>query len=134
MKPSRNLLFLMLLSSIALSGCVNYGNTSIESATTASVAAELSIGQTTKAEVEATYGSPYETDFTDSGLMTWTYLFDESNAWTIETVGSAVLTEGALGGKANGTRSELVILFDENDVVMRFNFSKSPYEVSTGIF
>lgn len=58
MKPSRNLLFLMLLSSIALSGCVNYGNTSIESATTASVAAELSIGQTTKAEVEATYGSP----------------------------------------------------------------------------
>jgi hypothetical protein len=52
----------------------------------------------------------------------------------METVGSVVLTAGLLGSKAKGTRNELVILFDENDVVKRFNMSNSPIEAGTGIF
>ena len=36
--------------------------------------------------------------------------------------------------KSEGTRTELVILFDENDIVKRFNLSNSPIETGTGIF
>lgn len=128
------LLSALLIALVTLVGCANAGNKSMKDATPASVEAQLTIGQTTKAQVEAMFGSPYETKYTDGGLLIWTYRYDDTSALTMETVGSVVLTAGIAGTKARGTRNELVVLFDENDVVKRFNMSNSPIEAGTGLF
>ena len=87
-------------------------------------------------------GVPFELTVLLSVLLIWIY----TNRGGIKTIiwtdtlqtafmlGSVVLTAGLLGSKAKGTRNELVILFDENDVVKRFNMSNSPIEAGTGIF
>ena len=134
MNINLKLLSVILLSSIFLGACANVGNKSMKGVTPASVEAQLTVGQTTKAEVEAIFGSPYETKYTDGGLLIWTYRYDDTTAFTMETVGSVLLTAGLAGAKAEGTRNELVVLFDEKDVVKRFNMSNSPITQGSGIF
>ena len=134
MTYSLKLTAVLLLSLLVISGCANTGNKSMKGATPASVEAQITIGQTTKEQVQAMFGSPFETKYTDGGMLIWTYRYDDTSALTAETVGSVVLTAGLLGTKARGTRNELVILFDENDVVKRFNMSNSPIETGTGVF
>ena len=134
MTMNLKLFSVLLIALVTLGGCANVGNKSMKDATPASVDAQLTIGQTTKAQVEAMFGSPYETKYTDGGLLIWTYRYDDTSALTMETVGSVVLTAGIAGTKARGTRNELVVLFDENDVVKRFNMSNSPIEAGTGLF
>ena len=80
------------------------------------------------------FGSPIETTYTDGGSLIWTYRYDDTTALTPETVASTVLTLGIAGTKSRGTRNELVVLFDENDVVRRFNMSNSPIVIGTGVF
>jgi hypothetical protein len=127
-------LILTFLMIMVISGCANSGNKSVEDATPESVGAVLKVGETTKQEVEAIFGPPIETTYTDGGLLIWTYRYDDTSALTVETVGSVLLTLGLAGAKSEGTRNELVILFDENDVIKRYNMSNSPIETGTGIF
>ncbi len=126
--------FMAALIALTAVGCANTGNKSVEDATPQSVEAVLKVGATTKEEVAAIFGSPMETTYTDGGLLIWTYRYDDTSAMTVETVGSVLLTFGLAGTKAEGTRNELVILFDESDVVKRYNMSNSPIETGTGIF
>ena len=51
-----------------------------------------------------------------------------------ETVGSVILTLGLAGVKAKGQRNELTVLFDENDVVKKFNMSNSDIESGSLLF
>ena len=57
-------------------------------------------------------GSPFETLHTDSGLLIWKYQCDDISAFTEETVGSFLSTFDIAGMKSEGTRDELVIVFD----------------------
>ena len=123
-----------ILIAFATVGCANSGNKSVSDATPESVEQILKVGETSKNEVAAVFGPPIETTYTDGGLLIWTYRYDDTSALTVETVGSMLLTLGLAGAKAEGTRNELVILFDENDVVKRYNMSNSPIETGTGIF
>jgi len=66
--------------------------------------------------------------------LIWTYQYDDTSAFTVETVGSVLFTLGLAGIKSEGTRNELVILFDENDVVKKFNMSNSDVETGTLLF
>ena len=118
----------------AMIGCANVGNQSMRDVTEAEIEAVITIGQTTKQEIQNNFGSPFETTYTDGGLLIWTYRYDDTSALTLETAASTLLTLGLAGTKARGTRNELVVLFDENDVVSRFNMSNSPIEAGTGIF
>lgn len=117
-----------------LTGCANVGNKSLKGLSESDVQKTITVGETTQSQVRAAFGSPLKTTYTDGGLEIWTYQYDDTTAFTPETVGSVVLTLGLAGSKARGTRNELVILFDENNVVRRFNMSNSPIEAGTGIF
>ena len=119
---------------LCLGGCANTGNKSVADATPESIEAQIKVGVTTKSEIQSMFGAPMETNYTDGGLLIWTYRYDDTTALTAETVGSMILTLGLAGAKSEGTRNELVILFDENDVVKRFNMANSPIETGTGIF
>ncbi len=126
--------FLVFVIIAMLAGCATTGNESIKDTDEAQVKAQLVEGQTTKQQVQAIFGSPVETSYTDSGALIWKYLYDDTSALTIETVGSVLLTLGLAGIKSEGTRNELVILFDENDVVRKFNMSNSEIESGTLLF
>jgi len=139
----KNLLVIFLIS-IFIIGCANVGNKSIKDVDSKQVEVTLTKGSTTKAEVEAIFGDPYETSFTDDGQIIYKYQYDDATFLTPETVGSVILTldlAGAkskgkklAGAKSKGKRNELTILFDENDVVKKFNMSNSDIESGTLLF
>lgn len=125
---------LVLLSSIILVACANTGNESMKGMTEKKVKSTIVTGTTTKAQIQGMFGSPIDTSFTDSGALIWKYQYDDTTAFTPETVGSFVFTMGLAGMKSEGTRNELVILFDENDIVKKFNMSNSDIETGTLLF
>lgn len=124
----------VLLTTTFLVGCANVGNKSLKGLSESDVQRTIVVGETTQSQVRSVFGSPLKTTYTDGGLEIWTYQYNDPTAFTPETVGSVVLTFGLAGSKSRGTRNELVILFDENNVVRRFNMSNSPIEAGTGIF
>ena len=119
----RNFIIIILGLALTLSGCGSTGNESIKNASEAQVKKQIIEGVTTKDQVQAMFGSPIKTSYTDNGSLIWTYQFDNTTAFTHETVGSIILTWGLAGTKSKGTRNELVVLFDENNVVIKFNMS-----------
>ncbi len=126
--------FIFALSALFLFACANTGNESMKGMTESRVQAQIVAGTTTKAQIKGMFGSPIETSYTDSGALIWKFQYDDTTALTPETVGSILLTLGLAGTKSEGTRNELVILFDENDIVQKFNMSNSDIETGTLLF
>ena len=131
MKKLNIILFGLML---ILAGCAGTGNESLKNATESQVKKQISIGVTTKDQVQAMFGSPIKTSYTDNGSLIWTYQFDDTTALTPQTVGSIIFTWGLAGTKTKGTRNELVVLFDENNVVKKFNMSNSKINQGTNLF
>ena len=130
----KNLLICLLGFTLLFSGCANTGNKSLKDVSESQVKGQIKEGVTTRSQVQAMLGSPFKTSYTDNGSLIWTYQYDDTSALTIETVGSAILTLGLAGSKSKGTRNELVILFDEKDIVKKFNMSNSKIESGTLLF
>ena len=128
MKPL--LIAMMLLGNALILGCASHGNQSLKSETEDSIAAKITTGVTTKAEVKAMFGSPIQTSFTDGGLEVFTYRLDDS---TMDAV-SFIPLVGALGSSASGTSKQLVVMFDEDDVVKKYSMTASDVTTKTGIF
>ena len=131
MKKLNIILFSLML---ILAGCAGTGNESLKNATESQVKKQITIGVTTKDQVQAMFGSPIKTSYTDNGSLIWTYQFDDTTALTPQTVGSIIFTWGLAGTKTKGTRNELVVLFDENNVVKKFNMSNSKINQGTNLF
>ena len=130
----KKILFFIVTLSFALAGCADTGNKSLKYATESKVQGQIKEGVTTKNQIQAMFGSPFKTSYTDNGSLIWTYQYDDTTALTPQTVGSVLLTFGLAGTKSKGTRNELVILFDENNVVKKFNMSNSEIETGTILF
>ena len=65
------------LSILMLSGCASSGNQSLKNETEFTVTSKVISGQTSAAEVKAMFGSPYETTYTDSGMLIWKFRLDD---------------------------------------------------------
>lgn len=115
---------------LAVAGCASTGNETLKNETELTVASKIEVGATTAAEIKAMFGSPYETTYTDSGMLIWKYRLDDLKADAVNFIPLVNM----FGSKYSGTRKELVILFDENDVVKRSNMSESDVETKSGIF
>jgi len=113
-----------------LAGCVSSGNESLRQATEQNVSMKIVEGETTKEQIRSWFGSPFKTSFTDGGLEIWTYEWSKAHADAVNYIPLV----GLFGGSATGTKKELVILYDENDVVKRFAMSESPIKTKTGLF
>lgn len=112
-----------------VAGCMSTGNETLKSETELSVSSKIEIGATTAAEVKSMFGSPYETTYTDSGMLIWKYRLDDLQADAINYIPIVNL----FGSSYSGTRKELVVLFDENDVVKRHNMSESEVDTKSGV-
>jgi|TARA_B110000037_G_scaffold192651_1_gene227020 hypothetical protein len=119
-----------VLSVLILSGCASSGNQTLKNETEFTVASKVVAGQTSAAEVKAMFGSPYETTYTDSGLLIWKFRLDDLQSDAVNFIPIV----NWFGSSMSGTRKELVILFDENDVVKRSSMSESEVDTKTGLF
>lgn len=119
----------LALGSLFLSGCASVGNQSLKKETEQSVAAKITEGTSTKAQVRGQFGSPAKTTFTDGGHEVWTYELANMSADGI----SYVPILGLFAGSTSGTKKELVVMFDLKGVVKRFSMSESPISMKTGL-
>lgn len=113
-------LFLMIV------GCASSGNSFLKKESLDTIESRITQGQTTKQEIRNTYGDPLLTSFTDSGNEIWTYQFDQMSL-------DAVSLINPLKNTYNGTRKQLVIMYDSKGVVSRYNMNASPHKREMGI-
>ena len=125
---------ILICAALILSGCANEGSTVLKKVSEAEVEGKIFVGKTTRDQVRAMYGSPLETSYTDTGLEIWKYQYDDTTGLNVENIASQVLTLGLAGSKHTGDRKELVVLFDEKNIVKRFNMSVSPVTKGKGLF
>lgn len=116
-------------SAIALlAACGTTGNKVLKSENETTIAAKVIAGKTTKKDIQNMFGAPLSTAF-DSGLLVWKYEFDDTSMDLI-SVPSLIFTAGLAGTRHSGTRKQLTILFNDDDIVRKVNMSESP--VTTG--
>ena len=111
-------------------GCAGIGNDRLRSENETTVSSKIVEGKSTKNDVRALFGSPVKTSFTDGGLEIWNFEFAQMTADAVNFIPFVNL----LGSSSSGTKKELVVLFDENNVVKRFSMSESDVTARTGIF
>lgn len=113
-----------------MTGCASTGSESLRKESETSVAQKIVEGKTTKAEIRTMFGSPTKTSFTDGGLEIWNYDFSNVSADAI----SYVPIVNLFGGSASGKKKELVVMYDQTNVVKRFSMSESDVTHKTGLF
>ena len=115
---------------LGIVGCTSVGNEQLRKETESSIRLKIAEGKTTKAEVKASFGVPFNAAFTDGGLEIWTYKFSRASADAI----TYIPIVGLFSSSASGKMKELVVLFDESGIVKKFMMNESDYKVKTGIF
>jgi outer membrane protein assembly factor BamE (lipoprotein component of BamABCDE complex) len=124
------LLCAAMAAAFVLTGCASVGTESLRKETEASVSQKIVQGKTTKTEVRAMFGSPTKTSFTDGGLEIWNYDFANVSADAI----SYVPIVNLFGASASGKKKELVVMYDEKNIVKRFSMSEADVHQKTGLF
>ena len=109
-------------------GCGTTGNKILKSETEQTIASKITVGKTTKKDIQNMFGAPLSTSF-DGGLLVWKYEFDDTSMDLI-TIPSLIFTAGLAGTRSSGTRKQLNILFNDDDTIKKINMTESP--VTTG--
>jgi hypothetical protein len=130
MKSMTKIVSMVFIATLFIAGCASSGNQTLKHESEFSVASKVIEGETTVAEVKAMFGSPYDTTYTDSGMLIWKFRLDDLKSDAVNYIPIVNL----FGSSMSGTRKELVVLFDENDVVKRVNMSESDVKTKTGLF
>lgn len=120
----------IVFATLFVVSCASTGNQTLKTESEVSISSKVQEGVTTAPEIKAMFGSPYETTYTDGGLMIWKYRLDDMRSDAVNYIPIV----NWFGSSASGTRKELVVLFDDNDVVKRMNMSESDVKTKTGIF
>jgi len=113
----------------SICGCATAGNDSLRKETEASVGDKIKPGETTKAEVKSMFGSPLNTSYTDSGMEIWKYELAKISA----DATSYIPVVSIFAASSSGKKKELVVFFDEKDVVKKYNMSESDVKVRRGL-
>ena len=133
MNKYKNIIAILFLA-VLVTNCASGGNQSLVGAKPNQVESKIIKGKTTQSEVVAIYGDPMETSFTATGTLIYKYRYDDASGLNAKTAASVLFTWGLAGYKMEGTRLELVVLFDENSIVKNYNFSTSEVDGGTGLF
>ena len=115
---------------VSMTGCASTGNEKLRVESEGTVSTKIIEGKTTKNEVRELFGSPLKTSFTDGGLEIWNYEF--SNV-SLDAVGYIPIVN-LFGSTASGKKKELVVMFDQQNIVKRYSMSESDVKQKTGLF
>ena len=113
---------------LSLSACASAGNQVLKTADAGTVDRSIVDGQSTKATVQAAFGDPNDTSFTDGGNEIWKYTY----AYATPTPESFVPVIGIFAGGADVDKKTLVILFDKAGIVTKHTMSTSHEQVKRG--
>lgn len=113
---------------LGLSACVSAGNQSLKEQTPETLAELLTPG-TDQARVSEALGDPLSVSYTDSGREIWFYELVEGKM----TAQSFIPVVSMFSSGVHGRKKLLVILYDKEERVDRYNLSDSAYESKTGI-
>lgn len=94
--------------SLLLAACASAGSASIKNETEESVKAKIIEGTTTKEQVRALFGAPYDKDIADDGKEVWQYDYANANMF------------------AQSKRKTLMVVFN-NNVVYRYVMNDTSY-------
>jgi len=122
----------LVLAGVVLSflvACANTGNQQLAKMDSTGVAQRIKEGVTTKAEVKQVLGQASDVDFDSFGNEKWTYVHLKSTT----KASSFVPVVSLFSYGTNDTRRKLVIVFNGNDVVSKYTYSKSQGETTAGI-
>jgi hypothetical protein len=124
---------LLSFLSLLFFGCANQGSIVLKKLSESDVNKQIIVGKTTRNQVRAAFGSPLETTYTDGGLEIWKYRFEDTTGWNAANIASQTLTLGLAGSRQVGLEKELIILYNDDYTVKRFNMSASPVQRGTGL-
>ena len=115
---------------ISMTRCASTGNEKFRMGFPNTVSTKIVEGKTTKNEVRDLFGSPLKASFTDGGLEIWNCKFSNVSADAI----SYVPIVNLFGSTASGKKKELVVMFDQQNIVKRYSMSESDVKHKTGVF
>lgn len=130
----KNLKFITLFILIVyVTGCVGTGNEKLAETSKQEIDVIIQEGVTTKAEIQKLFGSPMEIGLTENGDSKWSYSHHKSNI-TPASLLAVIVTYGISGTKSEGEDTQLVILFNDKDIVQRYDIQKSDFNYGTNLF
>ena len=106
---------------VAMTGCASGGNEVLRSQDANAVDRNIIDGKTTRSEVERIYGPPNATSFANAQTDIWIYRWVRSTA----KAENFIPYVGAFVGGRDIQQKELVILFNEQNVVARHSMRDS---------
>jgi outer membrane protein assembly factor BamE (lipoprotein component of BamABCDE complex) len=125
---NQKILFLSLVGACLISACSSSGNMKLQHENQTSIAQKIKQGTTTKQQVYAMLGAPVETTFTDKGQEIAKYEFTRMTPTARNFIPYNFFSQ-----VNNGKRKELVILFDNKDLVKKFVMNESELQKRRGI-
>lgn len=118
-----------LLCVTALAGCVTAGNPHLRSQTPDNIQREITNGATTQAQIRAALGEPTEKTFTDSGNEMWTFRYVRLTP----RARTFIPVVNLFSRVADVRTKDLVVLFDKNGVVSKYDLREVQSVVREGI-
>lgn len=114
---------------LLLAGCASRGNEVLKGQDTSSINLTIVDGQTTREEVQRIYGAPAQTNFLSEKNEVWTYRWSRATAQGQ----NFIPVVGAFVRGYDVRKKELVIVFDERNVVARHTMTDNNNSIKTGL-
>lgn len=111
-----------------LAGCTS-GNKAISQLNSSQMASMIHDGRTSKAEIRAQFGEPSNIDLTNDGSEKWSFKHINTTAKMMSYI---PIVSTIKKGK-NDVKRELVVLFDQKDIVKKHAFIIAKREATVGL-
>lgn len=122
--------FLVIITlSLLLTGCYTTGNKQLAKMDANQIDSVIVKGQTTKAQVRSILGAPTNVDLNSNGDEQWTYSYSKS---TVQARNFIPIV-GSLKSGTNDQNTQLVVLFNNEDIVANYALNESQGQTTAGL-
>ncbi len=120
---------MLVLLAFGLAGCASRGNEVLKGQDPSTINLTIVDGQTTRDEVQKIYGAPGQTTFLSEKNEVWTYRWARATAQGQNFIPIV----GAFVRGYDVRKKELVIVFNERNVVARHTMTDNNNSIKTGL-
>jgi hypothetical protein len=121
--------FFIFLISFTTVSCTNTGNQNLSSENQASLSSKIKKGVTNKTEIVSFFGAPSSKSVTEDHSELWHY---ELSELTVDA-STFIPFVGFFSSSSSGVKKQLMVSFDQNDLVNNFEMIESDVKMKTGI-
>jgi outer membrane protein assembly factor BamE (lipoprotein component of BamABCDE complex) len=121
--------FFILLISFSTVSCTNTGNQNLSSENQASLDSKIKKGVTNKNEIISFFGAPSTKSKGDDQSELWHY---ELSELTVDA-STFIPFVGFFSSSSSGVKKQLIVSFDQHDLMNNFEMIESDVKMKTGI-